>query len=46
MGAADIAAQIHAYKARLAADRTQIETRLQLAQAYLHIATYTETAEV
>ncbi len=45
IGDADIAAQIHAYKAQLDADSTQIETRLQLAKAYLRIAAYTESVE-
>ena len=45
IGAADIAAQIHAYKVQLAADGSQVEVRLQLAKVYLQIAAYTEAVE-
>ncbi len=40
--AADIAAQIRAYKAQLTADATQVEIRLQLAKLYLRIEAYAE----
>ena len=40
--AADITAQIRAYKAQLAADGTQTEVRLKLAKVYLQIEAYTE----
>ena len=40
--AADITAQIRAYKAELAADGTQTEVRLKLAKVYLQIEAYTE----
>ena len=43
--AADITAQIHAYKAELSVDGTRIETRLQLAKVYLQIEAYTEAVD-
>ena len=43
--AADITAQIRAYKAELAVDGTRIETRLQLAKVYLQIEAYTEAVD-
>ena len=43
--AADITAQIRDYKARLAADATQIETRLHLAKVYLQIEAYTKAVD-
>ena len=45
MDIADIAGQIRTYKAQLAADGSQIETRLQLAKAYLQIEDYTEAVD-
>ena len=44
-GAPDITARIRAYKAELAVDGTQIETRLQLAKVYLQIEAYTEAVD-
>lgn len=43
--AADITARIRAYKAELAVDGTRVETRLQLAKAYLQIEAYTEAVD-
>ena len=45
IGIADITEQIRAYKAQLAADGSQVETRLQLAKAYLQIEAYTEAVD-
>ncbi|RKU14531.1 hypothetical protein C6502_00505, partial [Candidatus Poribacteria bacterium] len=43
--AADLTARIRAYKAELAVDGTRVETRLQLAKAYLQIEAYTEAVD-
>ncbi len=45
IGIRDITERIRAYKTQLAADGSQIETRLQLAKAYLQIEAYTEAIE-
>ena len=43
--AADITAQIRAYKTQLAADGTQTEIRLKLAKVYLQIEAYAEAVD-
>ena len=46
IGSGDITARIRTYKAQLAADGFQIETRLQLAKTYLQIEAYTEAVDM
>ena len=43
--AADLTARIRSYKAELVVDGTRVETRLQLAKAYLQIEAYTEAVD-
>lgn len=45
IGDVDIAGRIRIYKAQLAADGSQIATRLQLAKTYLQIEAYTEAVD-